>query len=871
MSDIKIDYKKRAKELVRNMTLKEKASLCSGKDCWTLKPISRLALDSIVMMDGPHGLRKQIGEGDNLGIGDSIPSVCFPTASATACSFDRELLFEIGEAIGEECLQEGVSVVLGPGVNQKRSPLCGRNFEYFSEDPIVSGELAASMIQGVQSTGVGTSLKHFAANNQEKRRMTVNAVMDERTLREMYLKAFEIAVKKGKPDTVMCSYNKLNGEYCSENNYLLTTILREEWGFEGAVISDWGAVHDRALGVEAGLDLEMPGNEGYNDSKVMEAVKRGTLSMGALDKVACRVTELILKGMDFKRENYHYDVEQHHQLAVRAARESAVLLKNDGKLLPGNVTQKAAVIGSFAKVPRYQGAGSSRLNPIRVDNAWDELIHMGLEASYARGYDEATMLGKSAGSSKAISEGEELIKQACETAKGKDIVYVFVGLTEGYESEGFDRTTMSLPKEHNRLIEALCEINPNIVVILLGGAPMEIPWINKVRAVLLGYLGGEGGGKANAHLLLGTAVPCGKLAESWPFRLEDVPSYHYFPGGRQNVEHRESIYIGYRYYEKAEVPVMFPFGHGLSYTEFEYSNLYIDRQECGFGEKLKLTFQVTNQGKRTAKETSFIFVSHDNEKVFLPKKELKEFVKVELLPGETKEISVELDTYSFGYYNTLIKDWYAESGEYMIMVGGASSQCVLNTTLHLSSPSQPQPDMRELAPSYYSLSKTQPDKGELTPSYYSLSKSQPDKGELAPSYYTLPKLQKEQGERVIKSSNLPRASFEISSQEFEALYARKLPINHPKTTRPYSEITTLEDVQHTFVGKIIIWYANRIAKQVTKEAKEQEGMMASMIYEMPFYAMVSSGEGMLSESMMHGILDLLNGHYFRGIRRLFQK
>jgi Beta-glucosidase-related glycosidases len=820
MSEYKNDWKQKSKELVDKMTLEEKASLCSGNDCWTLKAINRLGLEPIVMMDGPHGLRKQIGEGDNLGIGDSVPSVCFPTASATACSFDRELLHKIGEAMGEECLQEGVSVILGPGANQKRSPLCGRNFEYFSEDPIVSGELAASMIQGVQSKGIGTSLKHFAANNQEKRRMTVSAVIDERTLRETYLKAFEIAVKKGKPDTVMCSYNKLNGEYCSENKYLLTNILRDEWGFDGAVVSDWGAVHNRAFGLESGLDLEMPGNDGYNDAKVINAVKNGTLSVEALNKSACRVTELILKGMDRKKDNYHYDVEKHHQLAITAAEESAVLLKNDGNLLPGNVKQKAAVIGSFAKKPRYQGAGSSRLNPIRVDTAWDELVHMGLEASFAKGYSEQSTMGKNKNKSKVDDEKEQLIWEACETAKDKDIVYLFAGLTEGYESEGFDRTTMSMPEEQNRLIEAVCKCNPNVVVILVGGAPMELPWIDKVKAVLLGYLSGEGGGKAIAHLLLGSSVPCGKLAETWPIKLEDVPTYCYFPGGRLTVEHRESIYIGYRYYEKAEKPVCFPFGYGLSYTEFEYSDLKFDRLDCQYGEKINLSFQITNKGKLAAKETSFIFVAHENEKVFLPKKELKEFVKVELQPGETKEISVALDTTSFGYYNTLIKDWYAESGEYSIMVGGSSDKCVLKDALHISSPEKQQPDLKNSAPSYYSL------------------------------------------------QNNP---FKVCDEEFEALYASKLPASNTPASKPYSENNTLEDVQHTLVGKIVIWYADRMMKKVTKESSGQEGMMTAMVKEMPFYAMVASGDGMLSEDMMYGIIDLLNGHYLSGIRKFLKK
>ncbi|MDF2513703.1 MAG: glycoside hydrolase family 3 domain protein [Herbinix sp.] len=660
-----VEIRKVAKELVAQMTLEEKAGLCSGRDCWTLKPMERLGLASITMMDGPHGLRKQVGTGDNLGIGDSLPSVCFPTASALACSFDRKLVYQVGRAIGEACLQEEVSIILGPGVNQKRSPLCGRNFEYFSEDPMLSGEMAASLIQGVQSTGTGTSLKHFAVNNQEKRRMTISAVIDERALRETYLRSFEIAVKKGKPETVMCAYNRLNGVYCSENEYLLTDILRKEWGFEGAVISDWGAVNDRVLGVKAGLDLEMPGNDGYNDAKIISAVNNGELTMEALDTVACRVTELILKAMKCRVKDYHYDPIRHHNLAVKALEQSAVLLKNENHLLPGNSKQKAAVIGSFAKAPRFQGAGSSKLHPVKIDNAWDAFIDLGLEITYAEGYGETKRrTGKP--TAEEIQKQKLLIKEACETAKNKDIVYIFAGLPEGYESEGFDRSDMKLPQEHNRLIEAVAGCNSNVVVILSGGAPMELPWIDKVKSVLLAYLGGEGAGTAIANLLLGKAVPSGKLAESWPIRLEDNPSYNYFPGGSLTAEYRESIYVGYRYYEKAGVPVLFPFGHGLSYANFTYSNIKLDRYDCNYGEHLTLTFHITNDGAVTAKETAFIFVAHENNKVFLPKKELREFVKVELQPGETKEVMVELDTKTFGYYNTLIRDWYAQEGRYTI-------------------------------------------------------------------------------------------------------------------------------------------------------------------------------------------------------------
>jgi beta-glucosidase len=814
----------KAKELVSKMTLEEKAGLCSGRDYWRLKPVERLGLSSIMMADGPHGLRKQIGESDNLGVGESVPAVCFPTASALACSFDRELAFEVGSAIGEECLQEEVSVVLGPGVNQKRSPLCGRNFEYFSEDPVLSGEMAASMIRGVQSRGIGTSLKHYAVNNQEKRRMTVSAVIDERALRETYLKAFEIAVKKGSPRTVMCAYNRVNGDYCSENEYLLTKILRQEWGFDGLVVSDWGAVNDRVSGIKAGMDLEMPGNEGINDRKIVDAVKNQILSEQELDRSACRVTELMLEGEARKKKNYCYDKEVHHALAVRAAEQSVVLLKNQDNILPGNQRQKAAVIGAFAKEPRYQGAGSSKINPIKIDNAWEELTGSGLEFTYAPGY------GLKKGNNKNRQKGMKgaldvlnvgsLISQACEAAKGKEIVYLFAGLPEGYESEGFDREDLQLPDDQNCLIEAVASCNPNVVVVLIGGAPMELPWADKVKGILLAYLGGEGSGKAVANLLLGKSVPCGKLAETWPYRLPDAPSYHYFPGGRSTVEYRESIYVGYRYYETAGKAVRFPFGYGLSYTSFSYFDLETDRDTCNYGEQINLNFCIKNTGQKAAKETALIFVSHKNDEVFLPQKELRDFIKISLEPGETKKVSVTLDTGSFGYYNTLIHDWYAETGDYMILVGTSSDACSLKAVIRLNSQQKPQPDLKEKVSSYYHLTDKE---------------------------------------------------FVVSNKEFSTLYGKELPPQDELAQRPYDTSNTLEDVRHKLVGKLILSIAQRMAKKVTKSSKEEEGMVAASIRELPLRNMVTSSEGMITEGMLEGILDLLNGHYFRGIIKLIRR
>ncbi len=800
--------KQKAKELVAQMTLEEKAGLCSGLDCWHTKPVERLGLESVMVSDGPHGLRKQITLNDNMGIGKSVPAVCFPTASALACSFDRDLVYSVGQAMGDACVEEGVSAILGPGANQKRSPLCGRNFEYYSEDPVLSGELAASLIQGVQSTGTGTSLKHFAVNNQEKRRTTVSAVVDERTLRETYLKAFEIAVKKGKPATVMCAYNKVNGTYCSENETLLTNILRDEWGFDGVVVSDWGAVHDRALGVKAGLDLEMPGSRGINDAKIVAAVKAGTLSDGALDTAACRVVEFALKGIENKREGFTYDKQAQHALAVKAAQQSAVLLKNDVNLLPGHAGQKAAVIGAFAKDPRYQGAGSSKINPIQIDTPWEALQKLGLNAVYAQGYSLK-------GSTK---DSDKLISEACEAAKGKDIVYIFAGLSEGYESEGFDRENLSLPQAHNELISAVSRCNPNVAVILMGGAPMTLPWINDVKAVLAAYLGGEGVGTAVANLLLGAESPSGKLAETWPLSADDIPCRRYMPGGRHTVEYRESIYVGYRYYEKANKDVLFPFGQGLSYARFAYSDLQLDRSACEFGEQINVSFNITNTGSIAAKETALIFVSHPSDMVFMPEKQLKDFVKVSLQPGETKSVSVALNTADFGYYNTQIHDWYAESGTYRILIGSSSRDIRLETDAVLKSPDKPQPDLRNVAPSYF---------------------------------------------------DLPQDEWIIPDDEFETLYGSALPLHDGKIQKPYTLDHTLEDTKHTLMGKVMLMYAKMTVKKLEKAEPGQAGMMLAMMQEMPFYAMITSGE--ISEKMMSALVDMMNGRYFKGLRRLLSR
>ncbi|HOL39224.1 MAG: glycoside hydrolase family 3 C-terminal domain-containing protein [Dictyoglomaceae bacterium] len=660
------------KKLISQMTLEEKASLCSGKDAWCTKPIERLGIPSIRMSDGPHGLRKAGEMFDK-----SVPATCFPTAVTLASSWDIDLLEKVGRAIGEECQAEDVQIILGPGVNIKRSPLCGRNFEYYSEDPLLSSELAAHFIKGVQSQGVGTSIKHFCANNQEHRRLTVNAIVDERTLREIYLASFEKAVKEAKPWTVMCSYNKLNGEYCSENKYTLTDILKNEWGFEGFVVSDWGAVNDRPKGLEAGLDLQMPYDGGNGDKKIIEAVKSGKLSEEALNKAVERILRIVFKAIENKKENATYDKEAHHQLAREIARECFVLLKNDDKILPLKKEGTIALIGAFAKKPRFQGGGSSHVNPTKVDSAYDEILKIvngKANILYADGYS----LDKD-------DIDESLIEEAKEIAKKADVVVVFAGLPERYESEGYDRVHMRMPESHNRLIENVAKVNPKVAVVLSNGSPIEMPWVDKVKGILETYLGGQAWGGAVADVLFGVVNPSGKLAESFPKKLSDNPSYLFFPGEDDRVEYREGIFVGYRYYDKKEIDPLFPFGYGLSYTTFEYLGLSLDKKEITDQEVLKVKVKVKNTGNVKGKEIIQLYVRDIKSDVIRPEKELKGFAKVELEPGEEKEVVFELSKRAFAYYNVDIKDWYVETGEFEILIGKSSRDIVLRDKVFVKS------------------------------------------------------------------------------------------------------------------------------------------------------------------------------------------
>lgn len=675
-------------KLLNEMTLIEKAGLCSGADPWHTKAVERLGIPSILVSDGPHGLRKL--KEVTAGFGESVEAVCFPTASALACSFDRDLIYSLGEALGEECQSEEISTLLGPGVNMKRSPLCGRNFEYYSEDPYLAGELAASFVNGVQSKNVGTSLKHFAANNQEYRRLSCSSNVDERTLREIYLTAFETVVKKAQPWTIMCSYNLINNTYSCENSWLLTKVLREEWGYKGLVISDWGAMNNRVKALKAGLEIEMPDSAGITDAEIVEAVINNTLPMEVLDNAVRLILTLVDQYISSKEENPTYDKDLHHEMARQIEGECAVLLKNDG-ILPLIKENKVAFIGGYAQKPRYQGGGSSHINSFKVSNALKASEEY--EVRYAKGFEVDQ-----------VEVDDELLKEAIEVAKSVDVAVIFAGLPESFESEGYDRKHMDMPMCQNVLIQEIVKVQPNTVVVLHNGSPITMPWVKEVKAILEVYLGGQGVGEATVDLLYGKVNPSGKLAETFPLRLQDNPSYLNFPGTTRNVNYAEGIYIGYRYYDAKEMEVLFPFGHGLSYTNFEYDKLEVKRFKSGKEieqegndliqisdqDELEVTVTIKNVGNRAGKEIVQLYVKDVLSSVSRPPYELKGFHKVSLEPGEEKKVTFTLDKRSFAFYHVELQDWYAESGEYLIAIGKSSRNIVLTQNIELKSSVTPE-------------------------------------------------------------------------------------------------------------------------------------------------------------------------------------
>ena len=674
MSD---DYYVSAKELVSQMTLEEKALLLTGDGWWATHRIDRLGIPSISVTDGPHGVRK----GQGAGLVKSVPATCFPTASALASSWNPELIRRVGVALGLESQASDVQILLGPGVNMKRSPLGGRNFEYFSEDPLLAGKMAAAYIEGVQSQGVGTSLKHYAVNNQEFERMATSSDLDERTLNEIYLPAFEIAVKEAEPWSVMSAYNLVNGVYASEHNQLLQDILRDKWGFTGFVVSDWGGVNDRVESLRAGTDLEMPGSGEYNRKRIIEAVENGTLSTARLDESVVKLLAVILKAKDCHKENASFDREENHALAREAGGESIVLLKNADGILPLNLEKlkKIAVIGAFAKTPRYQGSGSSQVNPTKVSNAYDELVKIADgdgKFAYAAGYD---------------SEGdvtESLLEEARKVAAHSDVAVVFAGLPDSYESEGFDRSSLEMPSGHNQLIEAVSSVQPKVVVVLMNGSAITMPWADRVKAIVEGWLGGQAGGGAIADVITGRINPSGKLSETFPKKLQDTPTFPDFPALNRRASYGEGVFIGYRYYDKKDVEPLFPFGFGLSYTTFVFTGIKASAPSIKDTDGVTIEVAVKNTGNVPGKEVIQLYLHEQKPAVRRPERELKAFNKIALAPGEEKVVTFKLSKRDFAYYDTDLHDWNVRSGKFCVLVGGSSRDLPLKETIEVQTTTQ---------------------------------------------------------------------------------------------------------------------------------------------------------------------------------------
>ena len=784
-------------EIFDQMTLEEKAALCDGADFWHLKGMEKYDIPSIMVCDGPHGLRKKDYSKTGDSLSNSVPAISYPTAATTAASWDPELLYEMGVALGKKCLKEEVGVLLGPGINMKRSPLCGRNFEYFSEDPILAGELAAGFISGVQSQGVGTSLKHFCANSQETRRMTCDSVVDERALREIYLTGFEIAVKKGKPWTVMNSYNKINGMHGSENNHTQNEILRGEWGYDGVVVSDWGAVNNRVLGIQSGNDLEMPSSAGAGAKKIVEAVKNGTLDEKYVDIAAMNMLKLIKKAADGAKKNYQYNDADDQPFARRVAAESMVLLKNNG-ILPLKKEGKVAVIGELARTPRYQGAGSSHINPTKLDNALEELQLSGYDVEFAQGYE---LKAKKAKKNAALAQEAAQLAAKCET------VLLFIGLTDEYEAEGFDRTHMNLPEAHDKLVEEILKVNKNVVVVLAGGSPVEMPWNDGVAAILNSYLGGQAGAGAVADIISGKVNPSGKLPETYPMCYNCTPAKNNFPGNPASVEYRESIYIGYRYYEKIERKVRYPFGFGLSYTTFEYSDLKLDKSAMNDTDTLTVSFKVKNTGSVAGAEIAQIYVADKESTIYRPVKELKAFAKVKLEAGEAKEVVVKLSKRAFAFFNVKTNDWCVESGEFDILVGASSADIRLSGTVNVTAPAVEIPDYSAVAPLYYT--------GEV--------------------------------------QNVPE-------EQFVAVLGRELPPTHYDPNRKLGITDTFESCAHTKNGK-------RFYKLLS--AVIPAGFAQAIALQTPFRDFISMSGGVFSEDIADGLVKWLSGEK-GGIRKIIK-
>lgn len=789
-------------EIIEKMSLKQKADFASGYDYWHLESAQDLGLPKIMITDGPHGLRKQNPNGNSVGLGNSYPSTCMPPAATSACSWDENLLREEGEALAEECLQEKVSVILGPGTNIKRSPVCGRNFEYFSEDPLLAGKMSAGLINGCQSKGIGTSLKHFACNSQEAFRMIINEVIDERTMREIYFPAFEIAVKEAQPWTIMNSYNRINGVYASQNDWLQNKVARDEWGFEGLFVTDWGASVDRVPGLKAGTDLEMPSSGTLNAERIVAAVENGELDEAVLDERIDMVVDLILKSKPALEKDFKFDIEEHHAVARKVAEGSMVLLKNEDNVLPLKEGQKIAVIGEMAKAPRYQGSGSSVINPTKLDNAYDSLIEAGVNVTYAQGYYKAPPTKKD----KSRKSDTELISEAAAAAKAADVAVVFIGLTEALEAEGYDRADIEIPAEHNTLVKEVVKANPNTVVVLAGGAVVHIPWIDNVKAVLNSGLGGQAGGSAVANILTGKVNPSGKTAETYPLSFEENPVYGNYPGQPVVSEHKESLYVGYRYYDTAKKDVLFPFGYGLSYTTFEYSDIKLSASEIKDTDTVEVSFKIKNTGSVDGAEIAQVYVADKDSTIFRPEKELRAFTKVFLKAGEEKEVSLTLGKRAFAYYNVNIGDWHVETGEFDILVGASSRDIKLSAAIQVASTVDAEiPNYKETAPAYYTADISA-----------------------------------------------------MTGEQWATVYGQELPSAERDTTKKITIYNCLDDASHTKWGGKIGRLIKKVISNFGSAENGDAAMLQAMAVQIPIRNFISMSMGVFSPKMAEGLLQILN-------------
>lgn len=788
-------------DIISQMSLEEKCYMFSGKDFWLTRSVERVGIKSIMLADGPHGVRKQEGAGDQLGIHGSVPATCFPTAAATANSWDVSLGEEIGRCIGEEAAGQGVGVLLGPGLNIKRNPLCGRNFEYFSEDPYLAGKMAAGYIKGIQENGMSACPKHFAANSQEIRRMASDSVMDERTLREIYLTGFEIAVKESKAKSIMSSYNRINGVYANDNQHLLQEILRDEWGFDGFVVSDWGGSNDHVEGVSAGAHLEMPTTGGDSDEELIQAVKDGKISEELIDKRLDELLDVVFSvgSAVEKASGKAFDVEAHHLMAEKASEESIVLLKNNDHILPLKKGTSVALIGDFAQTPRYQGAGSSIVNPTKVDSAKEMIEHFQLKVDgFEQGY---TRVG---------AENAELVKKAVELAKKAEVVLLYLGLNEISEAEGLERPHMMIPENQVSLLEAIEKVNKNIVVVMSAGSSVEMPWLPKCQALIHGYLCGQAGASAMLKAIMGEVNPSGKLSETYPLTYEDIPSVPYFPSKERNAEYREGLYVGYRYFETVGKDVLFPFGYGMSYTTFSYSDLKIEIHKKDIENPATVLFTITNTGKTDGAEIAQIYIGAKDPAVYRPVKELKGFQKIFLKAGESKTVTIPLDDKAFRYFNVKTMQFEVEGGEYEIMVGASVADIRLKGSVDME--------------------------GTDAPSPYHMAK--------LPSY---------------RNGNI----LSVSDQEWEELLGYKIPDGSWSGTLEANDaicqLYYAKSLPARLVYRILTWMLNKSLK------KGKPDLNILFIYNMTFRGIGKMTGGMVSSYMVDGMMRIINGHFFGGL------